>query len=118
MIVNIPSAVSPTSAPTKTTVVKKLAKITILSHKVKGTVATILVKVPAAGRLTLSGKGVHADTRTLRAAERVTLKVKLTKAQLASLRTHHSGRLRVKLEASFKPTAGQGSTAAVTVTFA
>jgi len=117
LVVNLPPVDSSTSAPAKATVPKKLAKITILGHRVKGAVATILVKVPAAGKLTLSGKGVVSDTRTPRAAGQVTLSVKLTKAQSASLRKRH-GRWSVKLAAIFKPAAGQGSSATVTVTFA
>ena len=38
--------------------------IKVVSHSVKGTKATIVVSVPAAGRLTASGKGVSTGRGT------------------------------------------------------
>ncbi|MGA9874691.1 MAG: hypothetical protein WBQ21_02685 [Solirubrobacteraceae bacterium] len=95
---------------------KKLAKVKILSHKVRNGLATIVVQVPAAGKLTLSGKGVKTSVRKVAGLKRVTFQVRLTKARAASLRKHPR-RLRVKLVAAFKATAGQGSSATATVTF-
>lgn len=111
-----PAAASPTAAP-RAVVAKATGKIKIISHKVKGDVATIVVQVPAAGKVTLTGGGVKSDTRKPGKAERVTLKVKLSKAGTASLRRHNH-RLKVKLKAAFKPTKGTSSSAAATVTFA
>lgn len=116
LIVNVPPSGSPTRAPAKTASPKKLAKIAIVSHKVKGSVATILIKVPAAGKLTLSGKGVTTETRKAGKAERITLRVKLSKAGSASLRKHRR-RLKVTLTASFKATVGTASSAKTTVLF-
>ena len=116
LIVNLPPAGSPTSAPAKTASPKKLAKVAIVSHKAKGGVATVLVKLPAAGKLTLSGKGVTSETRNAGNAERITLRVKLSKAGSASLRKHHR-RLEVTLTASFHATAGTASSAKTTVVF-
>lgn len=117
VIVNVPPSRSPTSAPAKTaSSPKKLAKIAIVSHKVKGSVATILIKVPTAGKLTLSGKGVTTETRKAGKAERITLRVKLSKAGSASLRKHRR-RLKVTLTASFKATVGMASSAKTTVLF-
>jgi hypothetical protein len=110
----LPASLSSAGAPPLAS--KKLAKVKILSHKTKHGLATIVVQVPAAGKLTLSGKGVKTSVRKVAGLERVTLQVRLTKARAASLREHHK-RLRVKLVAAFKATAGQGSSATATVTF-
>jgi hypothetical protein len=111
-----PAAASPTATP-RAVVAKATGKIKIISHKVKGDVATIVVQVPAAGKVTLTGSGVKSDTRKPGKSERVTLKVKLSKAGTAS-RRRHNHRLKVKLKAAFKPTKGTSSSAAATVTFA
>jgi hypothetical protein len=115
LIVNVPLSGSPTSAPAKTASPKKFAKIAIVSHKVKGSVATVLVKVPAAGKLTLSGKGVTTEIRKAGKAERIALRVKLSKAGSASLRRHRR-RLKVTLTASFKAV-GTATSAKTTVLF-
>lgn len=107
---------SPTSAPGGVTA-KAIGKIKILSHKVRGGIATIVVQVPAAGRVTLSAGHVKSASRKAGASERLTLKAVLTRAGTASLRRHRN-RLRVTLRASFKPTSGPSSSATATVTFA
>jgi uncharacterized membrane protein YgcG len=91
--------------------------IRILSHRVKGRVATIVVQVPAAGKIALGGSGVRSVRREAAKAERVTLRAVLTRAGVASLRRRHN-RLRVKLKASFKQAGGPSSSATVTVNFA
>jgi hypothetical protein len=96
---------------------QQLGKIRVLSHRVRGRVATIVLNVPAAGRVTLAGQGVRAAAGRATKAERLTLRVRLTRAGVASLRRSRRP-LRVKLTASFKPTAaGTGSTTSVTVSF-
>jgi hypothetical protein len=120
VVVNVPAAQPTTSSPptvaTKATTKKTTAKIKIISRKVKGKVATIVLQVPAAGRLMLSGKGVKSTVRNVLGAQRITLKVKLAKAGITSLHRHHN-HLKVQLKASFKPTNGAGSTATTSVTF-
>jgi uncharacterized membrane protein YgcG len=96
---------------------KAVGKIRILSHRVKGRVATIVVRVPAAGKLALGGSGVRSVRRETAEAERVTLRAVLTRAGVASLRKRHN-RLWVKLKASFKQSGGPSSSATVTVNFA
>jgi uncharacterized membrane protein YgcG len=96
---------------------KTAGKIKILSHRVKGRVATIVVQVPAAGKLVLSGRGVRSVRRETAEGERVTLRTVLTRAGVASLRRRHN-RLPVKLKASFKQAGGPSSSATVTVNFA
>jgi hypothetical protein len=94
-----------------------VGKIKILSHKVRGKVVTIVVQVPAAGKVTLSGGHLTSASRRAGASERLTLKGNLTRAGTASLRKHRN-RLKVALKASFKPASGASSSATVTVTFA
>jgi uncharacterized membrane protein YgcG len=95
----------------------KVGKVSILSHRVRGHIATITLRVPSAGTATVAGKGVHGVSRQAARSERLTLQVSLSKATSASLR-HHRRRLAVKLEVSFHPTAGSGSSATATVVFA
>jgi hypothetical protein len=103
-----------TSAPSGAAA--KAGKLKILSHHVKGKKATVVVEVPAAGKLTLSGKGVHSLSRETAKAERVTLHTTLSRAGAASARKHHH-KLKVPLKVSFKPTAGAASSAAATLAF-
>jgi hypothetical protein len=92
------------------------AKVKILSSKVKGSTATIVVQVPAAGTLTVSGSGVKRVSTQADKAERVTLRVALTKARAASVHQHRRG-LKVKLTTSFKAVNGTGSSTTTTVLF-
>jgi hypothetical protein len=97
---------------------RKLGKVSILSHRVRGHVATIVLHVPAAGTATLAGRGVRTARKQTAKAERLTLRVSLSKATVASLRRGRRHRLAVKLIASFAPASGSGSSTTVTVTFA
>lgn len=92
------------------------AKVKILSHRVKGRQATIVVQVPSAGKLALGGKGVRTVHQESAKAERVTLKAVLTKAGSASLRKHHH-HLEVTIKVGFKQTGGPSSAATVAVAF-
>jgi hypothetical protein len=91
-------------------------KIRILSHRVKGNTLTVVVQVPAAGRLRLLGKQLKSVSTQADAAERVTVRTVLTKAGAASLRGH-AHRLRTKIELSFKPVSGTASSATASVVF-
>lgn len=93
------------------------AKLELLSRKVRGDVVTLVVRVPAAGRLTLAGRGVRPLSEQLDRGERVTVRTVLTKAGVASLRKHHHHRLKVELHASFEPLSGSSSAVATTVAF-
>jgi hypothetical protein len=97
--------------------VEAAAKIKIVSHKVHGNTVTLVVQVPAAGRLTLGGKSVKSVSEQTSRAERVTLRTVLTKAGLASRHKHRHG-IRVELKASFKPVHGAISAATARVQFA
>jgi uncharacterized repeat protein (TIGR01451 family) len=97
--------------------------ITVVGHKVKGKVATIQVSVPAAGKLVASGKGLIAPsgaakaTKTTTSATGATLTVKLTlsKAEVAFLNRHHAKRLKSKINLTFTPKKGGKLKATTTV---
>jgi hypothetical protein len=94
-----------------------IAKLKVLSHRVRGRVATIQFSAPSAGTLMLSGRGVRTTSKKLLRGGSVTLTATLSKARMASLQ-HTGQQLRVLLKAAFKPTKGSSSSATATVTFA
>lgn len=95
---------------------KTVDKIEILSHKVKGRVATLVLQIPEAGNVVVSGGGVKAVRETARKRERLTVRMLLSKAGTASLHKRHN-RLQVALKAAFKPISGSRSSATATVHF-
>ena len=96
----------------------RAGKLKVLSHSFKGHRATIVVQVPAAGALTLSGKSLRAVHREAAKAERVTLHPVLTRAGASSLRRHGRRRsLKVPIKVSFKPVSGAASSATVPLVF-
>jgi len=86
-------------------------KLKILSSKTRGKRATIVVQVPGAGTLTLSGSGIKRVSREASQAERMTLAVTLTKTRSASLRKHHRKSTKVTLTVAFLPVSGATSKA-------
>jgi hypothetical protein len=90
--------------------------IKILRCRVKGDKVTIVVQVPAAGRLSVSAMHVRSVSKRAGKTGRLTLRADLTKAGIASLRSHRR-RLKVKLRASFKLAGGRISYASRTVVF-
>jgi hypothetical protein len=118
LVINTPVTPSPSSPPASGSATTAAAgKLKILSHKVRGDVATLVLQAPAAGKIALGGSGVRSVRRETAKAERVTLRAVLSKAGVASLRHRHH-RLQVTLKASFKQTGGPSSSATVAVTFA
>ena len=91
-------------------------KVKVISHKVHGNTATVVLQVPSAGSLTLSGSGVRKVTQQTAKSERVTVKTTLTKAGIASRRHHHRG-MSVKLNVTFKPVTGAASAASTSAHF-
>ncbi len=116
IVVNMPAGQTPAGVPRSGSSAGS-GGIRILSHRVKGRVATVVVQTPTAGKLTLGGNHVRSSSALPGRAERVTLRVTLAKATATSLHRRHK-HLAVKLKATFKPIRGTGSSAAVTVTFA
>lgn len=94
----------------------RAGRLTIVSRKAHGGKATLVVQVPSAGRLTLSGGGVKKVAREAPKAERMTITTTLTKARAASLRKRHGKRTSIRLTAAFAPVAGAASKATTSVT--
>ena len=90
----------------------------IVSDSVKGTKATIVVSVPAAGRLLASGKGVSTGRGKAAKAGDVRVQVTLTKAEQAFLRKHARRKLTAKINLRFTPSKGAKLTTSVTVLIA
>ncbi len=111
VLLTMPGASSPTASAAK----QQVGKVSIFSHRVRGRVATVVLRVPAAGTATLAGKWVRGASKQAARAEQLTLRVSLTRAASASLRHHR--RLAVRLNASFHPTGGSISSATATVFF-
>lgn len=99
----VPNGAS-TSATAKFKVTKPKLKLgAVKLNKAKGT-ATLSVKVPSAGTLTASGKGLVKAKKKAKKAKtlKITIKAKgATKTELAK-----SGKARVKAKISFKPSSG------------
>jgi hypothetical protein len=66
--------------------------------------ATLKVKVPSAGKLTISGKGVKKVKKKAKKAK--TLKVKIAASGSAKATLSAAGKVKVKVKAKFKPTSG------------
>ena len=92
--------------------------IAVVRHSVKGTTATVVVSVPAAGRLLAAGRGVSTGRGKAGKAGNVRVKVTLTKAEQAFLRKHPSRKLRAKIDLRFTPRKGAELTTSVTVLIA
>jgi len=80
--------------------------ITVVKHSVKGKVATIVVSVPSAGKLTASGKGLSKASKSSKAATTLTVKLTLSKVEQAFLKKHHAKRLKAKISLTFTPKKG------------
>jgi hypothetical protein len=112
-IVNeLPSSGSPAS--TATAGKGAAAKVKILARRVRGDSVTLVLQVPAAGKLTVSGRDMKSQSRQADRGERLTLSTVLTKAAATGVRRRHR-RLKIKLEVSFTPVDGVGSKASTTV---
>ena len=81
--------------------------ISISSHKVKGKTATLSVYVPAAGKLTASGKGLTSVAKTYSGQE----------AQSFTLTQKKPGKLKTKIKLSFTPSKGKKQSKSLTVRF-
>jgi hypothetical protein len=66
--------------------------------------ATLPVKVPGAGKLTITGKGIAKAAKKSKKAKQLKMKIAPTGRAAAKLRS--SGTVKVKAKATFKPTSG------------
>jgi hypothetical protein len=90
--------------------------ITITKHKISGHTASITGKVPAAGRVSVSGTDLKRITKKAGKAGTFTVKVKLSKNGLAVL--DRKGKLKIKARVGFLPnTKHPTSKAFVTLVF-
>jgi hypothetical protein len=71
--------------------------IAIVSHKVKGRTLTVAVSVPAAGRVTASGKGLSSSAKSAKGRETLTFTLKQKKA----------GKLSTTVKVAFTPSTGK-----------
>ncbi len=118
---------SPLTAPTtiiaqsgaklvqRTSIAVRNCPFAILSHRTSKTRAILRVRVPGAGRVTLSGRDLRSVRRRMGNAGTVKLTVRLTRAGMHSLRTHK--RLRIRLRATFAPSSGHRAKASTTLVF-
>ena len=107
----------PATAPNAGVAAASAGKLKVLSHSFKGHRATIVVQVPSAGMLTLSGKRLRAVRHETAKSERVTLHPALTRAGAASVRKSRHRSLKVPIKVSFKPVSGASSSATVPLTY-
>ncbi len=89
--------------------------IRVVSHKVNGKTATIVVSVPGSGKLTATGKGISKGTGKASRAQNVIVKVTLSKAQQALVARHHGRRLKVQIKIVFTPKSGSKLATTTTV---
>lgn len=117
VVVTLPgaSAAQGAGGATAAKAAAKADRVRILSHRVRGGVATVVVRAPAAGRVTLAGWGVRPATVRATKAGELTLRVRLSKAGAAAVRRTRHHRMAVRLKVSFKPSHGSSSAASTTV---
>ena len=87
----------------------------MVKHSVKGKVATITVSVPSAGKLVATGKGLSKASKKSTGATTLTLKVSLTKGEVAFLKKHHASRLKANIKLTFTPKKGSKLKTSTTV---
>jgi hypothetical protein len=85
----------PARAPT-------LLKLKILRARVKGAVATLVVKVPRAGKLTARGKGLRKARRKVTKAGTVTMKLRLSKSGRALRARRHRAHRKLKVPVTLR----------------
>jgi hypothetical protein len=108
-------ATAPPSAAPSLHAATPVAKLKLVSRRVKGSAVTLVLQVPAAGRLHVGASGMRSITRTLPRAGRVTVRIGLTKTRAAQWRRHGRRRLNVTLKASFVAVGGAKSSVATRV---
>jgi hypothetical protein len=77
-------------------------KLRILRSRVKGSVATFVVKAPRAGTLTARGKGLRRAKRKVAAAGKVTIKARLSKKGRALRARRHRAHHRLKVPVTLR----------------
>jgi hypothetical protein len=89
--------------------------IRVVKHSVKGRTATIVVSVPSAGKLVATGKGLSKASKSTSKASTVTVKLTLSKGEVAVLKKHKGRKLAAKVKLVFTPKKGGKLRTSVTV---
>jgi hypothetical protein len=89
--------------------------IEVVSHRVKGKTATLVVSVPSAGKLVASGRGLSKATKTSKGATTLTVKLTLNKTEVAFLKRHHANRLKATIHLTFTTKSATELTTSTTV---
>jgi hypothetical protein len=74
----------------------------VLSSRVKGSIATLVVQVPRAGTLTASGKGLRKASRKVTKGGNVTLKLRLSKSGRALQARRHRAHRKLKVPVTLR----------------
>jgi hypothetical protein len=93
------------------------AKLRMLGWHRHGRVARIILEVPSAGTLKLSGRGVRSTSAHLSHGGKVSFTAAISQARMAALLRGHR-HLKVRLTATFKPLSGAASRVVATIPFA
>jgi hypothetical protein len=80
-----------------------------------GKTLTLSVEVPAAGKLTASGKGLKGTSKTSTARQIVSLSISLAKGDAAKIAKHKS--VKVKVTLAFAPSSGKKLTSSFAATY-
>jgi hypothetical protein len=80
--------------------------IRVVKHSVSGRTATLTVSVPAAGKLIATSKGLSKGSGKSSRIGTVTVKLTLTKAEVAFLAKHKGRQLKATIHLSFTPKKG------------
>jgi hypothetical protein len=87
----------------------------VVRHSVRGSVATVVVSVPSAGKLVVGGKGLSSATKRVGQAGKVTVKLTPAKRERRFLAHHRRRSLKVALKVLFLPSHGLGLSTHLTV---
>lgn len=92
-------------------------KLRIDRHFVKGTQATIIASVPAAGHITATAANTFGGAKSPGRAQEVTLHVRLNNKRRAFIAAHPDRRMTIKVKIVFTPRSGPRLVRFVTVSF-
>jgi hypothetical protein len=121
LVVSVPATTTTAPATTTTSAKAKASKkttgkIVVIKHTVHGFVATIVVKTPGAGKLTVNDRRVNRVDRKVSKARTFSFKVVLSRAGAkAARRSAHA--LSTQVRIVFEPTNGARSHAIVKLRF-
>ncbi len=116
VIVDIPAQAHGSTSTTAKSQSAGAGRVRVISHRVHGDLAKIVIAVPGPGTVVLRNGDIRPITHEVRHAGRVTLQVRLSRAGLAAARRRHLG-LRLKLMVSFRPSHGATSRAPAALLF-